>query len=108
MKTAKNTANGRVGTKPATSVAASAPMTMPGAIARATRQSTAWCLWWARTLEIDVNTMVAIEVASARCIMCSAGNPLAVNTNTSIGTMIMPPPMPSRPARKPTDSPIAR
>ena len=27
-----------------------------------------------------------------------------VNTNTSIGTMIMPPPMPSRPARKPTTS----
>jgi hypothetical protein len=41
MKPVKRIASGRVGRKPVASVAASAPATMPGAIARATRQSTA-------------------------------------------------------------------
>ena len=40
--------------------------------------------------------------------MCSAGKPLAVNTNTSIGTITMPPPMPSSPAKNPTATPMAR
>src|SRR3990172_545980 len=100
MKPVKKTASGRVGTRPPTRVAASAPTAMPGAIARATAQSTAPCRWCARTLESDVKRMVAIEVPSDRCIICSAGYPFAVKTNTSIGTMTMPPPMPRRPPRK--------
>lgn len=59
-------------------------------------------------LETEVNMMVEIAVPSARCMMCSAGSPCAVNTHTSIGTMTAPPPMPSNPAKKPTTEPIAR
>src|SRR3989304_4318649 len=83
MKPVKKTASGRVGTRPATRVAASAPTAMPGAIARATAQSTAPCRWCARTLESDVKRMVAIEVPSDRCIICSAGYPFAGNATTT-------------------------
>ena len=108
MNPVKNTASGRVGMRLAANAAASDPDMIPGAMARATAQSTPPCRWCARTLDSDVNMIVARPVASARCIMCAAGKPFAVNTNTSIGTSTMPPPMPRSPARKPTAAPIAR
>ena len=43
----------------------SPPSTMPGPSRRTTSQRTAPRRWWARTLEIEVNRMVAIEVAIA-------------------------------------------
>ncbi len=92
---------------PASSAAQKEPVRMPGAMARAMPQSTAPCAWWARMLDREVNMMVAIAVPSAVCRMCAGGNPCALNTNTSMGTMTAPPPMPSRPARNPTAAPIA-
>jgi hypothetical protein len=94
--------------KPASSAAQNDPVRMPGARARAMRQSTAPCAWCARMLAIEVNMMVAIAVPRATCRICSSGKPCAVNTKTSSGTSTAPPPMPSRPARKPTDAPIAK
>ena len=71
-------------------------------------QSTAPCAWCARMLAMDVNMMVAIAVPRATWRMCADAMPCAVNTSTSMGTITAPPPIPSRPARKPTAAPIAR
>jgi hypothetical protein len=101
-------ASGRVGMSPASSAAPKEPASMPGASARAIRQSTAPCAWCARMLERDVKTMVAIDVPSATCNRCSGGRRCAVKTKTSIGTLSAPPPIPSKPARKPAIKPIAR
>jgi hypothetical protein len=59
-------------------------------------------------LESEVKKITAIEVPSARRITCSAGSACAPNAQTSSGTVTAPPPMPSRPARKPTATPIPR
>ncbi len=74
----KMTASGRVGIWLASVAPASVPMTRPGVSPRTISQRTAPCAWWARMLEIEVNTMVAIEVPSARCMVCSSGKPCAV------------------------------
>ena len=47
----KSMASGRVGIRPASSAAPNEPASMPGASARAMRQSTAPCAWCARMLE---------------------------------------------------------
>ncbi len=49
------------------------PMRMPGESLQNTGHSTALCTLCARTLEIDVNTIVAIDVATEICKMCSGG-----------------------------------
>jgi len=46
---------------------------MPGAKPLTTSQRTAPRLWWARTLEMDVNMMVAMDVAIAILTARSAG-----------------------------------
>jgi len=50
----------------------------------------------------------AIDVPSARCTTWAVSKPLAAYTNASTGTIAAPPPMPSRPAKKPTKAPSAR
>jgi hypothetical protein len=67
---------------------------MPGAMARAIFQSTAPWAWCARMLETEVNMIVAIAVPSAMH-HAVGGQPLRVDTKTSIGTMTAPPPMPA-------------
>jgi hypothetical protein len=52
--------------------------------------------------------MVAIEVASAMWITCSEENPRATNVNERMGTITAPPPMPKRPAKKPTKQPASK
>jgi hypothetical protein len=49
--------------------------------------------------------MVANEVATAILTMCSGGKPLLVKMKVMKGTINMPPPMPSKPAKKPVQSP---
>src|ERR1700693_3490549 len=49
------------------------PIRIPGASRQNTGQRTASCAWCARTLEIEVNTIVAIDVAIAICNTCSGG-----------------------------------
>ena len=68
-------------------------------------QRTAPRLWCARTLEIEVKMMVAIEVAIAIFTARSAGTPRWPRMIVMKGTISMPPPMPSRPARKPVPTP---
>ncbi len=84
------------------------PTISPGAKTLTMSQRTAPWLWWARMLEIEVNTMVAIEVPSARCMVCSSGKFCAVKTMNSSGTMVRPPPTPNRPATKPAKMPSPR
>jgi len=81
------------------------PSTMPGAKPLTKSQRTAPRLWWARTLEMDVKMMVAMEVAIAILTARSALTPLLDKRMVRKGTMIMPPPMPSKPARKPVQMP---
>src|SRR5262245_42271850 len=52
--------------------------------------------------------IVAVAVAIAMCTMCSRGKPWRVKTNVSAGTMIIPPPSPSSPARNPVNAPRTR
>ena len=78
---------------------------MPGAIARTIGQRTAPRAWCARRLEIEVNTMVAIEVAMAIFTASAGSTPRRDSMKVTKGTIIMPPPTPSRPARKPTTPP---
>ena len=105
MKTAKKIASGTVDTREATKVAAKVPTRMPGVIARTTSQRTAPRAWWARRLDTEVSTMAAIEVPSAMCTTWDCGKPWARKKVVSIGTMMPPPPTPSRPAKKPTAAP---
>ena len=80
---------------------------MPGASERTMSQRTAPRLWWARTLESEVNTMVAMDVAMATLTATSACTPRELNMAVRNGTITMPPPMPSNPAKKPEPSPKA-
>ncbi len=89
----------------ATCAPASEPTTMPGASVRTTSQRTDPLRWWARTLEIEVKTIVVSEVAIATLTMCSSANPCACSSIDMNGTISMPPPMPRSPARKPTTAP---
>ncbi len=78
-------------------------------IVRKTPQSTAPWLWCVRRLATAVKMIVAIDVPSARCNTSPGGNcGCAANIMVSAGTMTRPPPMPSRPAKKPENAPSAR
>src|SRR6218665_36378 len=81
------------------------PSTMPGASRRTMSQRTAPRRWWARTLEIDVNTMVAIEVAIAIFTARSGATCCVPSMWVMKGIINMRRPMPSRPARKPVTRP---
>ena len=50
----------------------------------------------------------AMPVPSARCSVWSGANCCAANMAASTGTSVMPPPMPSSPARKPTKVPVTK
>ena len=88
-------------------LASAAPSTMPGARRLTMSQRTAPRWWCARTLEMEVKMMVAMEVAMAILIDRSGATPRPERITVMKGTMIMPPPMPSRPARKPVHRPRA-
>ena len=81
------------------------PITMPGASRLTMSQRTAPRWWCARTLDRDVKMMVAMEVAIAIFTARSAETPRLARMMVMNGTISMPPPMPSRPARKPVPTP---
>ena len=82
-------------------------MTMPRSKRRSTAQLTAPWRSCARRLDSDVKITVAIAVPSATCSMCSRGKPCAANAIVVSGTWMPPPPIPSMPAKKPMNAPIA-
>ena len=84
------------------------PTTMPGAMPRTRSQRTAPRGGDARRLEIEVNRMVAIEVAMAIFTARPDSTPRDAMMKVTKGTISMPPPMPSSPARKPVKAPRAR
>ena len=104
-KTAKSTLKILPGSATASCAPINEPNKIPGASAMATGHSTAPRLWCAQTDEIEVKQMVANEVATAIFTMCSVGKPLLVNMKVMKGTINMPPPMPSKPAKKPVHRP---
>jgi len=106
--TAKASASARCDTHPESAVASRVPMTMPGPMRRTSVQSTPPSPWCARTLELEVNTIDAMPVPRARCTTWSGASCWAVNIAASNGTSVMPPPMPSSPARKPMAAPVAK
>jgi phosphoglycerate dehydrogenase-like enzyme len=55
-----------------------------------------------------VGNTPAMAVPSARCITCSGAICWAVNRAARMGTSVMPPPIPSSPAKKPMTVPAAR
>src|SRR3546814_7423088 len=81
------------------------PMTMPGASLRTISQRTAPRLWWARTLEMDVKMITAMDVAIAILTVSSLSTPWEENMKVRKGTRTMPPPIPRSPARKPLPIP---
>ena len=83
----------------------SAPTRIPGAIAPTTFHITAPRLWCARTDDNEVNMIVARDVAIATCTICASGIPTDPKSIVRNGVMIMPPPIPNRPARKPVQLP---
>lgn len=64
-------------------------------------------LWCDRMELRDVGTMVASDVAVATSMAVSADTPKLWNKKNSTGTMTMPPPTPSKPARIPAKIPVA-
>ena len=93
-----------VATKPPTKV----PTRMPGVMLRKMSQCTAPRALWARALEMEVIMMLASEVPRAICWTYSGGTPCPGKIATSMGTMTMPPPTPSSPARTPATAPQQR
>ncbi len=83
----------------------SEPSRMPGANIHTTGHRTAPRFWCARTEDSEVKQIVASEVATATFTVNSAGKPLDVRMSVMKGTISIPPPMPSRPARKPVAVP---
>ena len=106
--TAKVSASARCGTQPESAVASSVPITIAGPRRRTSDQSTPPRRWCVRTLALEVNMIDAMPVPRARCTVWSGANCCAANIAASTGTSVMPPPMPSRPARKPTKAPVAK
>ena len=51
--------------------------------------------------------MVASEVATAICIVIAGSTPFRFKTVNSIGTTMIPPPTPSRPASSPANAPAS-
>ena len=59
-------------------------------MAATTGQCTAPCRWCSRADEMAVNTIVAVDVATAMWTTCSIGKRRCVNRMVRIGTMMTP------------------
>ena len=72
-------------------------------------QLTLCALIWVNAAEAEVKIIQDREVAMATSIASSGGYwPARVNKRYSTGTMTTPPPIPSRPPRKPLNKPMAK
>ena len=80
-------------------------MISPGSSRTSTFHSTLRSRLCAIVLEKDVNMMLVMDVPSARSMSVSCGKCSQLNAKTSMGTMTMPPPTPSSPARMPARAP---
>ena len=85
-----------------------APSSIPRVIQTKIGQRTAPLRWCSSSELIEVKTMVASEVPTARWVRISAGMPCAAKLKTSTGTMINPPPTPNSPASTPAQAPNSR
>ena len=61
---------------------------------------------WDLIEESDVKHIVPKEEATATCIAVSIEYPKLIKIKYVIGTIIMPPPTPNNPAKKPTRRPV--
>ncbi|MNC52891.1 hypothetical protein D3C75_1022620 [compost metagenome] len=85
-----------------------APIRIPTVIQMKIGHCTARLRWCSRMALMEVNTMVASEVPTARCVSTDASKPCKVKLNTSTGTIMMPPPTPNNPASTPAQPPSTR
>ncbi|MNC35959.1 hypothetical protein D3C75_844590 [compost metagenome] len=85
-----------------------APRRMPRVIQAKIGHCTAPLRWCSSTALIEVKTMVASDVPTARWVSTEASKPCKVKLNTSTGTMMMPPPTPNSPASTPAQAPRSR
>ena len=83
------------------------PMTIHGAQALSTSNSTAPRLAWDRSDRIDVTMMVAADVPIATWAMASFVPPSSGKTTSKAGTTTKPPPIPKMPAANPASNPAA-
>ena len=67
--------------------------------------STIPCLQWVANAEIEVGTIIAQEVPMHSCMRTSSATESNPNTSYRTGTMMVPPPIPNRPARNPVKPP---
>jgi hypothetical protein len=63
-------------------------------------------LWCVRTLEIDVNKMVDMDVTMAILMDRSSATPVFASKKLRTGTINKPPPKPNKPAMNPTIAPV--
>ena len=105
---AKASARARCGIQADSEAAASVPTPMGRPSWRATAQSTAPKRWCVRTLAAAVKSTPAMAVPSARCRVCSTDSACAVKSAARMGTITIPPPMPSSPASSPMPAPTPR
>ena len=83
------------------------PSAMPGASALTMSQRTVPRWWCARRLDRLVNAIMAMQVAMATLTPASVPTPRWARIMVIKGVIIMPPPMPNRPAMKPAHRPRA-
>ncbi|MNZ79382.1 hypothetical protein D3C78_979840 [compost metagenome] len=85
-----------------------APTRIPRVIQTKIGHCTAPLRWCSRMALIEVKTMVASDVPTARWVSTEASKPCKVKLNTSTGTMMMPPPTPNSPASTPAQAPSSK
>ena len=64
--------------------------------------STDLCFLWVKTETIDVGIIIEKEVPTAKCIIKDLSIFIDSNIKNKNGTVISPPPIPNKPAKKPT------
>ena len=84
------------------------PMIIPGIHNLITLKSTLLSFIWERIEEIDVKTITPSDVATETCITWELGYPKYNKIKYIVGTMIIPPPTPNRPAIKPEINPVIK
>jgi hypothetical protein len=91
--------------KPAVKPPRADPITILGATTLIKPQSTASFILCENVEEIELKTITPNELPKTICDRISSAKPRYENTKKKVGIMIIPPPMPKRPARTPENVP---
>ena len=101
--------NKNTGNRGASPPAAAAPSTTGAAQRLAIIHSTLPARTCVQAADPETKTMQASDVPTAAAVLCAKGSSsVQSNRMMSAGTMTMPPPIPSKPPRKPLTQPTAK